>query len=34
MNVPIKRGKHDMHQNESFLVNWEYIKQTINPRMK
>ena len=26
--------KHNIHSNESFLVNWEYIKQTINPRMK
>ena len=27
-------SRPNIHCNKSFLVNWEYIKQTINPRMK
>ena len=26
--------EHNIHLNESFPVNWEYIKQTIDLRMK
>ena len=33
-NGECNRLKHNIHQNESFRVNWEYIKHTINPRMK
>ena len=43
MNNDIKELTHgikivipepNIHSNESFPVNWEYIKQTINPRTK
>ena len=33
--VAWERGpKHNIHENESFPVNWEYIKRIINSRMK